>query len=134
MAYPAIEPAAPGDSITSTVNYVDPEQIITVTDNTTGQTVTHELACAGCGHFLRKVEVAVVGYGTQRSPKLGNLPESPVGNYGKVRFTGIAIHDNHGKTGGFTKSNWKHTKFTAEAHPTVSRLGVGGASFTDTWK
>jgi len=126
---PTFFPVSAGDKVTATVALIAPYFQITVKDDTTGQSFTDYPV--GDGSDAATLAEVMAGNVNEDDDDTG-------ADYGKVTFTGISMHNNHGKTGTFVNKNWNDTTVTRIYGTTTiaspSKLTSSGASFTDTWK
>jgi len=127
-AQPALS-VAPGDKITATVVYIRPYFQITVTDHTNGHSFTDYPV--GTGSDPTTLAEVMAG-------NVNEDDDDTAADYNKVTFTGISMHNNHGKTGSFVNRHWNDTKVPRYYGSAViakpSSLASKRASFTDTWK
>ena len=89
----------PGDSITARVVFRNGRFKLKVKDNTTGQHRTVRPRCAALTCHRSSAEVI------SEAPLVSNT-QSNLADYGAQAFSGIAIRNSRGQTGGIRSSHW----------------------------
>lgn len=129
----AIDPA-PGDAIYARVDYSARKYHFALTDSTQHRSFSLAYSCGAfsfgqgtCSHTSAEVGAGIW------APRL-----SPLADYGRLRFTGIAITDAHGRLGTFAANrHWRTTRFSeldgSRIAASPSPLTGRGSRFTDTW-
>ena len=121
--------------LTARVSFLSPWFVISVKDDTTGQSFSTKHACGPLVASCPRTSAEVI------AGMPSSLDDSGLADYGRVTFTKSSIHTSHGKTGTFTSKHWTNARITERAktvsgfdtRATSSRLSAGGARFTDTW-
>jgi hypothetical protein len=126
----------PGDKISASVVYEPSTQKfqITVTDLTTGQSLSKDKSCASdltCSRSSADVITEDVGH-------FGSDSFFPLANYGTMKYKSASITDVSDNVGGISDSNWSHGSVTEESggvtYATVSGLNSSGNGFETTWQ
>jgi hypothetical protein len=127
-------PVAAGDRITSSVVYSSASKLylISVTDDTSGQSVTESLSCAAdrpCGRQSAE-------WVAESPSHFGTDDFFPLARYGDVTFTSATATDDLGHSGSIADPQWSDTGIERVAGgnrvvASVSTLVDGGGSFID---
>jgi hypothetical protein len=127
----------PGDQIDASVVYVPSTQefVITVSDVTTGGSMTKTTTCAE-GLQCARLSAEWVAEAPSR---FGTRTMYPLANYRTMSFTSAQAIDQEGIAGSISEGGWSYSgieriRGVDTPRAKVSGLLGGGTSFRDTWK
>jgi Peptidase A4 family len=120
----------PGDSITATTTFTGGRYKMEVKDNTTGHHRTVRQRCAGSSCHRSSAEVI------SEAPTV-NGSQSPLAPYGAQAYSGISIHNSHGRHGGIHSSHWKAVRIFQvgkdSGHVIAAPTALRGNAFAVYW-
>lgn len=128
---------APGDDVTAGVDYSESTQqfTITVTDTTSGRSLTETKSCG----FALQCARASAEWVAEAPSHYHAKALYPLADYGTVNFTSATVTDAIGETGPIDDVWWAASGIEqvlgdGQLGATVSQLVDGTSSFSDTWK
>ena len=123
-------PVSPGDSLTSSVVTNGTDYTLSIKDNTKGWSYSTTQS----GDFSRSSAEVIAEAPSECSVIL--CSEIPLADFGQVNFTGSAVSDSSGTSGGlsaFPADEITMASSTGTTEATPSSLSDAGADFSVTW-